>query len=352
MGRHAKHNWPRMFMEFCEGGFESIAEFARKYKMNETHVRNEFRKLNGSRSKIMRDVEAAKKSGKDRNYKVSKTDDTPDIVSNNSVSPTDTIQNLTQGTIQKKTPIEKNPKASIGGKQRDENGLTIREETFVLEYLIDFNSARAAIAAGYSQHTAASIGWELLRKPHIQQRLRQEAEADAIRLGINRDRILLEYARIAFGNVGDYVSFGQRQIPIEGTSAPSSEDGNDGAAPLTQTINYVDLNSSNQVDTSLISEISQGRDGVKVKLHDKMKALDKLERYLDVMPDTWKRKVEEERLGLERERLEIDRKKALGGGDEAETAHNERVTTLAELINHPEPDRHVEDFEEEDESGD
>lgn len=53
MGRTAKHNWKRMFLEYCQGKYKSIAEFARKKKLNPTQCRDEFRKLNGTRSKIM-----------------------------------------------------------------------------------------------------------------------------------------------------------------------------------------------------------------------------------------------------------------------------------------------------------
>jgi phage terminase small subunit len=328
-------------MEFCEGGFNSIAEYARKYQLNPIHVRNEFRKLNGSRSKILKDVEGAKKCGRDernrkRIRKATRSDD--------NVSPVDSVL---LDTIQNREPIQNENKLGVGGRLHDENGLTIQQETFVNEYLIDFNGARACIAAGYSQHTASKIAWELIRKPAIQRMLQQEAKNDVIRLGINRERILFEYARIAFGDVGDYVSFGQREITIPGGKKASGKKGSGSsgsAAPAKRMVNYVDLNSSSKVDTSLISEISQGKDGIKVKLHDKMKALDKLDKYFDLLPDNWKRMVEEERLAIDRERLEIEKAKA-GNGEDVEKASNERIQTLAQLINNPEPNRNIEDFE-------
>lgn len=42
--------------------------------------------------------------------------------------------------------------------------LTAKQRRFVEEYLVDLNATQAAIRAGYSSKTAASIGEENLRK--------------------------------------------------------------------------------------------------------------------------------------------------------------------------------------------
>lgn len=47
------------------------------------------------------------------------------------------------------------------------NALTAKQQAFVNEYLVDKNATQAAIRAGYSAKTAASIGEENLRKPEI-----------------------------------------------------------------------------------------------------------------------------------------------------------------------------------------
>lgn len=55
--------------------------------------------------------------------------------------------------------------------------LNDRQILFCKEYLIDLNATQAAIRAGYSENTAAEIGHENLRKPHISsfiQTLQQE----------------------------------------------------------------------------------------------------------------------------------------------------------------------------------
>jgi len=45
--------------------------------------------------------------------------------------------------------------------------LTLKQQRFVDEYLIDLNATQAAIRAGYSKKTAYSIGEENLKKPEI-----------------------------------------------------------------------------------------------------------------------------------------------------------------------------------------
>lgn len=45
--------------------------------------------------------------------------------------------------------------------------LTAKRRAFIEEYLTDFNATRAAKAAGYSEHSAYSIGSENLRIPEI-----------------------------------------------------------------------------------------------------------------------------------------------------------------------------------------
>ena len=51
--------------------------------------------------------------------------------------------------------------------------MTVKQGRFVQEFLVDRNGAAAAIRAGYSRRTAASIAHELLRKPEIDAAVRK-----------------------------------------------------------------------------------------------------------------------------------------------------------------------------------
>lgn len=96
---------------------------------------------------------------------------------------------------------------------------------------------------------------------------------------------------------------------------PMYEGEGDDKRPVTKIVNFVDFKESAEVDDTIISEVKQGKDGVSIKLYDKMKALDVLTKYIDLLPDKHKRMLEEEKLKIEKERLALDKAKAEGGGD-------------------------------------
>jgi len=170
----------------------------------------------------------------------------------------------------------------------ENNALTEKQRIFVMEYMRDFNATRAAIVVGYSKKTAYSIGWELLRKPEIQAEIKRQKEMRAAELGLDVQRIIAEYMKIAFADVTDLLDFGQREVQV------MNVEGN----PIMKTVNYVDFKDAAEVDGTVISEVKQGKEGVSIKLHDKMRALEKLEKYVGFMS-------EEDRLRLDKLRAEV-----------------------------------------------
>jgi len=58
---------------------------------------------------------------------------------------------------------------------------------FAREYAMDWNKTQAAIRAGYSKASARYIGYELLKKPHIQNLVREVQRERAKRLDIDAD---------------------------------------------------------------------------------------------------------------------------------------------------------------------
>jgi phage terminase small subunit len=81
------------------------------------------------------------------------------------------------------------------------DGLNLKQRRFVEEYIIDLNQTKAAIRAGYSERTAYSIGNELLNKPEVRMAVEKAQEARAKRTAITADRVLIEIAELAFGDV-------------------------------------------------------------------------------------------------------------------------------------------------------
>ena len=76
--------------------------------------------------------------------------------------------------------------------------LTPKQCRFVDEYLIDLNATKAAIRAGYSTNRANAMGHENLTKPDIAAAIEAAMKARSERTEITQDRVLAEYAKLAF----------------------------------------------------------------------------------------------------------------------------------------------------------
>lgn len=74
--------------------------------------------------------------------------------------------------------------------------LTVKQQRFIEEYMIDFNATQAAIRAGYSKRTAASIGDENLRKPAIAAMIDDKLHEAALNSGVTVDFVLKTYLKI------------------------------------------------------------------------------------------------------------------------------------------------------------
>lgn len=171
----------------------------------------------------------------------------------------------------------------------EEAELTEKQRLFCLYYVKSFNATQSAVKAGYSKGTAHVIGHENLRKPKIAAEIRRLKGSMTEDIFVSATDVLRKYIEIAFADITDYLSFGREEVFV------GLDDCGD---PITKELNVVKLRDSSNVDGSMISEVSQGKDGIKLKMLDKMKALEKLELYFDLFPDKWKRKIEEEKLKL------------------------------------------------------
>jgi phage terminase small subunit len=133
---------------------------------------------------------------------------------------------------------------------------------FIKEYLIDLNATQAAIRAGYSEKTANRIAAENLSKPVLQLAIKGALDARAQRTGITADRVLEEIGKIAFSKLGDFVDVEAHSVSIKDFAG---------------------------VDTSLLAEVSEtttaGGSTKRIKLHDKMKALELAGRHLGLFKD-------------------------------------------------------------------
>ena len=140
---------------------------------------------------------------------------------------------------------------------------------FVQEYIKDLNGAQAAIRAGYSPRSSRATSTRLLTDASIQESIQEYKEMAANRSQVTVDRIVEEYRRIAFANTPDGIKVRGGWVYITDTD---------------------DLTPEQQ---AAIAEIHQTKDGVRVKFHDKTKALDSLGKHLGMFTD----KVQVEQVG-------------------------------------------------------
>lgn len=135
--------------------------------------------------------------------------------------------------------------------------LNPRQVFFVEHYLIDLNGKEAAIRAGYSRKRAAVRGYALLRRPEVRAAIAAAMARRAAHTTITPERVLEEYARIAFSDWRRFADWGPDHVRFLGTRA------------LTQD------------DRAAIAEIVEASGGVRrVKLFDKQAALTSLARIL------------------------------------------------------------------------
>lgn len=72
-----------------------------------------------------------------------------------------------------------------------------RQRQFVEEYLIDLNATQAAIRAGYSKKSAAYIGMENLRKPHIAAAIQAEMDKRSAKAELTAAYVLESIQEVA-----------------------------------------------------------------------------------------------------------------------------------------------------------
>ena len=152
--------------------------------------------------------------------------------------------------------------------------LTAKQIRFVDEYLVDFNATQAAIRAGYSPKTAAAAAARLLRNVNIQAEIARRQKDLQRRTEISQDRVVKELARIAFADASDYAC-------VE-TYMYENKDGT--LSPL-QVVSPKDTGVLSDDQRAAIAGIKQGVNGIEIKLHDKIKALELLGRHIGMFND-------------------------------------------------------------------
>ena len=158
--------------------------------------------------------------------------------------------------------------------------LTDQQQLFCLYQSRMFNYTKAYMKAypGCTYASAAVLGSRLMKNQLIRKTIEQLKQNHMNREMLKQEDIFQKYMDIAFADMNDFMSFGQEEIETD-------------YGP--RMVNSVRLKESDQVDGTLITEVKQGRDGVSVKLADRMKAIDWLADHMDIATAEQKAKIEQ-----------------------------------------------------------
>lgn len=220
-----------------------------------------------------------------------------------------------------KRRTEKKPTIDDGTRETLQNeDLTVEQQMFCIYYSRTFNAAQSYQKAyGCTYESAIANGSRLITNDKVRAEIERLKELKRQQIVTSTEDVVELQMRIAFADIGNYLSFGQKEI-----TDPDTDE--------TYMISTVDLRESKDTDTQLIQEVKRGKDGVSVKLADKQKAIDWLTKYFLMHPES-KYKAE-----YERKRAEVK--------DNAGEEILKNMQTIADILKNPVANRAIEDFEE------
>lgn len=173
--------------------------------------------------------------------------------------------------------------------------LNDQHQLFCLYYIKYFNATKAYQKVYECTYTTAMAnGYKLLRNARIISEIDRMKAEQTSELKLSVKDILQKYIDIAFADITDYLKFGSEEEVVYDEEGFPELDAN-GNAKL-RSYNFVHLNNSADLDGTIVTEVKQGRDGISVKLADKMRALEMLSKYFDLLSDKDKQKLQEEKL--------------------------------------------------------
>ena len=135
-----------------------------------------------------------------------------------------------------------------------------KRKKFIDEYLIDLNATAAAKRAGFSPRAASTEGFRLLKNAEIQAALRQRRDELAQGAQVTPERVIREYARLAFSDMRRFSAWGPGGVRLTASDTLTDD------------------------EAAAVVEVSQTttKDGgsLRFRLHDKTRALDSLSKTL------------------------------------------------------------------------
>lgn len=164
------------------------------------------------------------------------------------------------------------------GARKGERKLSEMQIRFAKEYAKDFVPLAAAQRAGYADSTARTIAYQNMQHPGIRKLISAEMRKSLSKSldDLNPEKILREYAAIAFANVTDFITWDEQQTAFVPSKELTKE--------KTAAIRSIKARTVHVHPT----EGSAGRTEItlEVGFWDKLRALEQLARHFQMMKET------------------------------------------------------------------
>lgn len=144
-----------------------------------------------------------------------------------------------------------------------------RYELFAQELAKGSTADAAYKTAGFKPHRGNAA--RLSANENVRARVEGILQKGADRVSVTQERIVRELARIGFSDVRKVLKWGPRRSRIGDAEVPGVE--------------VIDSDSLDDDTASAIAEVSQTKDGIRIKLHDKRAALVDLGRHKGMFKD-------------------------------------------------------------------
>lgn len=146
----------------------------------------------------------------------------------------------------------------------EEIKLSAKQRIFAEKFLeFNFNGTQAALAAGYSKNNANVSASDLLTRPNVKAYIEKRKEELINQIGVNQVKVLRELAYIAFADI--------RKLYDENGQLKKVSDLTDDVAAALMCVDVFELVAFDGVKVG---------ETKKIRMHDKLKALELLGRYL------------------------------------------------------------------------
>lgn len=204
-----------------------------------------------------------------------------------------TFQTNTERSIQKKNKKKKVVVEEVDKVMKNDE-LTDKQRLFCIYYVKCFNATKAYQKAyECSYETAMANGYKMLRNTQIKSEIHNLKQTRLNREFLTEEDIFQKYIDIAFADITDFLEFTTEEVPVMSMYGPVKVENSETGQKeiLKERSNVVRFKDSTKVDGTIISEIKQGRDGVSIKLADRMKALQWLSDHMDLATEEQKARI-------------------------------------------------------------